>query len=495
MKRGRYGEFLRDDSKDIPRTSLFQINNRQARQEEQRIDEHQEQPNQAEENVAFEEVNGPLSETESENSGSESASSNSDNIEDRTLSGDETSDSSEEEELANEEFVPEEREHDDGAEHEPRQPIYEGCNITVQESRLLIMGFALRFGLSDLAIENLCRIVDCHLPFNVHRSFHHFKKQIPAPPIVETRYYCCNEKCQIPVQFEDDINIEECECQQVNNIHDLKKTGSYFLYLPLKDQLVSMLSDETVRRELRWEDDSESDVISGQLYKSLLRRGVVRKERDLTIQFNTDGVEAFKSSSVQMWPIQVCVNELPFKFRKENIILCGLWYDYCKPNMNTFLAPFIEELNSLRQVGFKVNPNDPHFIKVHTLLSSVDSMARAPLQNIQYVRGESSCSFCLHPGEDVAVGEGSARCFLGDIYPLRTNAQHLRDVNRVQADPTLKHVNGVKGPSALLLLDGFDIANSFVPDYLHCVLLGVVKTMVDKCWLATSNHVNVLERD
>ncbi|KAK3931908.1 Mechanosensitive ion channel protein 5 [Frankliniella fusca] len=340
MKRGRYGEFLRDDSKDIPRTSLFQINNRQARQEEQRIDEHQEQPNQAE----------------------------------------------------------------------------------------------------------------------------------------------------IPVQFEDDINIEECECQQVNNIHDLKKTGSYFLYLPLKDQLVSMLSDETVRRELRWEDDSESDVISGQLYKSLLRRGVVRKERDLTIQFNTDGVEAFKSSSVQMWPIQVCVNELPFKFRKENIILCGLWYDYCKPNMNTFLAPFIEELNSLRQVGFKVNPNDPHFIKVHTLLSSVDSMARAPLQNIQYVRGESSCSFCLHPGEDVAVGEGSARCFLGDIYPLRTNAQHLRDVNRVQADPTLKHVNGVKGPSALLLLDGFDIANSFVPDYLHCVLLGVVKTMVDKCWLATSNH-------
>lgn len=37
----------------------------------------------------------------------------------------------------------------------------------------------------------------------------------------------------------------------------------------------------------------------------------------------------------------------------------------------------------------------------------------------------------------------------------------------------------IKDASVLLLLPIFNIISSFVPDYMHCVLLGVVKSMVE----------------
>ena len=36
----------------------------------------------------------------------------------------------------------------------------------------------------------------------------------------------------------------------------------------------------------------------------------------------------------------------------------------------------------------------------------------------------------------------------------------------------LSHVKGVKGPSITALIPHFDVAKSFVPDYMHAILLG-----------------------
>ncbi|KAK3931660.1 NAD kinase [Frankliniella fusca] len=187
----------------------------------------------------------------------------------------------------------------------------------------------------------------------------------------------------------------------------------------------------------------------------------------------------FRSSACPEYPIQVCVNELHFKARRENIILCGLWYGDRKPNLNTFLTPFIEELNSLHNTGFRLNEHDQYITKVHTLLCTVDSVARAPLQNVKTFRGEHGCSFCLNPGIEAAVGRGSTRLYQNDtLYPLRTQAQHIRDTQKIIAQPRLEADNGVKGMANLLNLALFDISQSFVPDYLHCVLLGCTKTMI-----------------
>ena len=46
---------------------------------------------------------------------------------------------------------------------------------------------------------------------------------------------------------------------------------------------------------------------------------------------------------------------------------------------------------------------------------------------------------------------------------------------------------GVKGPSMVMLLPKFDIIRGFVPEYMHSVLLGVVRMFID-LWLDSSHH-------
>jgi len=42
-----------------------------------------------------------------------------------------------------------------------RISLYEGCDITKEENKLLIMTYAIRFGLSDVALEHLLELIDC----------------------------------------------------------------------------------------------------------------------------------------------------------------------------------------------------------------------------------------------------------------------------------------------------------------------------------------------
>lgn len=57
------------------------------------------------------------------------------------------------------------------------------------------------------------------------------------------------------------------------------------------------------------------------------------------------------------------------------------------------------------------------------------------------------------------------------ILPDTTKGGTERDMR--EAFETSAYVCGVKGPSTLINLAGFDIVWSFSPDYMHCVLLGV----------------------
>ena len=41
------------------------------------------------------------------------------------------------------------------------------------------------------------------------------------------------------------------------------------------------------------------------------------------------------------------VNELPVHVRTNELILVALWFGKDKPNMNVFLGPFIDQMNTL----------------------------------------------------------------------------------------------------------------------------------------------------
>lgn len=430
----------------------------------------------------------------------ESENSYEENDNDTDGSGPNSSEDDEEQDPDNQEDnfdEPDNREDGDNQNQDFQQPnnrhvMYEGCEITKEEGALLISSFALRFGLSDLAIDQLLTLIQCFMPVNVYTSFHCFKKLMPTLPEVEVvrQYYCPNITCKRPVIFAPEGDNVVCECDRECNLRTLDRNQNYFLTLPLKDQLVTLLQEEKVATHLRWHDRSESDIVNAEFYKICIERGIVREGCDVTLQLNTDGVQVFTSSKHQMWPIQVSINELPFKIRKDCIILCGLWFGG-KPNMNTFMMPLIDELRDLHENGFVLPGDLPKIVRVHTLLSSVDSMARPGLQGLKTFRGHCGCSFCLHPGEEHEVGNGSTRLYRGDKQAPRTLAQHRRDTRTYMERPRNRNydVNGINAPAALLTLPVFNVAESFVPDYLHAVLLGVVKTMFCQFWTKSCGPV------
>lgn len=77
------------------------------------------------------------------------------------------------------------------------------------------------------------------------------------------------------------------------------------------------------------------------------------------------------------------------------------------------------------------------------------------------------------------------------VYPfeenieLRCQSQTLEQVTR--AVETGSPSAGVKGPSVLSLLPGFDIIEGCVPDYMHSVLLGVTRS-ITSLWCNSENH-------
>lgn len=66
--------------------------------------------------------------------------------------------------------------------------------------------------------------------------------------------------------------------------------------------------------------------------------------------------------------------------------------------MNLFLSVIVEELTYMHEVGItrNVEGEEEIRIRVHTIASPVDSVARPLLQNIKQYNGSFGCSFCLH---------------------------------------------------------------------------------------------------
>ena len=222
-----------------------------------------------------------------------------------------------------------------------------------------------------------------------------------------------------------------------------------------------------------------------------------RNERQnfVTATFNTDGSPVFKSSKFSIWPIQLVINEMPFRVRTSNPIVCGMWFSKDKPKMNIFLKPFVVYMNQLANEGIKgkIN-NEERVIKIHTLCCFVDSVARAPMQDMMQINGYYGCSWCMHPGEYVpTVRGGSVKYVLLNELPReRTERETLQ---YMQESRTSRHpVYGVKRPTCLINLKSFDIISGYVPDSMHSISLGVAEQFLGY-WLDTSGKPYSLSKD
>lgn len=232
-----------------------------------------------------------------------------------------------------------------------------------------------------------------------------------------------------------------------------------------------------------------TDITDGAFYKEL-EDNFLLNENNLTAIFNTDGMCLYSSSHIQLWPLYIALNELSpaVRFARENMIIAGIWQGKGKPNMGTYLKAFASTLNELYDTGLNVNVDlETVCVKLSVICGTADLPAKAAVLNMKQYNGSDSCITCEDPGRTVKQGKGYSRYFPfreeQEKSSLRTEAR----VRQQMTQSTERHpVKGFKGLSGLTELKGFPLVKGMVPDYMHCVLLGVTKLLLSK-WFSPVN--------
>ena len=233
-----------------------------------------------------------------------------------------------------------------------------------------------------------------------------------------------------------------------------------------------------------------TDISDGQEYRKLMQDGYLKSD-NLTAIFNTDGVNLYSSSKIELWPIFLAINELSPKkrFSRENILLAGIWQGKGKPPFQEYFRMFSQFMNALYVDGVDVCINDKNYcVKLKVVCGTMDLPAKAELLNMSYFNGPYPCITCEEEGKTVKQGKGTARCLPfripGSQPQLRRHDLLIENMKNGKPNNRSK---GMKGESGISYLMDFDIVAGIVPDYMHGICLGVTKSLLSK-WFATKHR-------
>lgn len=194
--------------------------------------------------------------------------------------------------------------------------------------------------------------------------------------------------------------------------------------------------------------------------EELYEAGYFRDVNKLEMQFSTDGLPLFKSSSTCLWPILCLVkcNELPAPF------VVGMFCGRSKPaNVDEFLSKFVQEMLDLLTHGIEVS-GTRFTISIHSFIA--DAPARAMIMNVKGHNSYYGCDKCEVEGE-----------WHGKMTYQEVNARRRTDSSFNEGANEEHHL----GPSPLRLLP-IGLVSSVPLDYMHLCCLGVMRRLL-LCWL------------
>lgn len=304
-------------------------------------------------------------------------------------------------------------------------------------------------------------------------------------------YYCPN--CELylgeVLDGQESLNCANCHCENGEEfkVKDLKEKGNFFLVNPVKDQLAEFLQNGNLAH-LLFESErehcipgSKSDITTGDCYQSDKVQNFLKESSyNFTMSFNSDGVQLFESSSQSLWPLLCTINELTYEKKNDFVCMSTLYCNNKKPPRDAYLKCFVEETRRLREDGVTWidKLGTKRVSKIIFLICVADAPARALLTNMTQYNGEYGCCHCVHPGVRARSGGGSMQ-----VYPLEHPIKPERDYQSLLCDVEAavqngRAVNGVKGPSQLYLIPGFDVARGIVPEIMHFAFLGLSKQFI-----------------
>ena len=165
---------------------------------------------------------------------------------------------------------------------------------------------------------------------------------------------------------------------------------------------------------------------------------------------------------------------------RDNLATIAIWVGGIKPQMNILLKPLSKTLKRLSSHGVCVKLLDGlvKTVRLRPLFGVFDLIARAPAMNMKQHNGLMGCPTCVHPGGT----KQRTRVYLpGTEYPLRTHSSIVSA--GIEAQEVGQAVNGIKGRSRLESI--VDLVNGIPIDYMHCVLEGVTKKLLEK-WMTST---------
>ncbi|XP_062511672.1 uncharacterized protein LOC134187542 isoform X2 [Corticium candelabrum] len=351
--------------------------------------------------------------------------------------------------------------------------LYEGSLISTKATLALLTQLAQRHRLSKSALCDFMKVISVLLPQqpDVLKSGFHFNKAVInlttqlAKPIVHYLCPCCKS-----------LMKEKSTCLTAGCLYSGVEEPLYFFELPIENQIQALFADHPefyksleINFGRRHGCVTLSDVYDGQVYQSLVESGYLQNIFHLTLGMNTDGVQLFKSPQTSMWPVYFRINELPPTLRssKKYLLLAAVWCRQEKPPMHWFLRPVIDRLNRLY---------------------TEDLPAKALLLHCQQYNGCFGCSECEIKGQVVPRLRGHTTSFWQQSLAIKRTHKSVCHQAQV-ALQTNKVVVGVKGYSPLSWLDEFDVVKQTPIDYMHCVLLGVTKMLLN-LWFNSRNKTN-----
>lgn len=378
--------------------------------------------------------------------------------------------------------------------HDKRQqPIYSGAKVTLGSCLLLVITFVFKYSMTGQALCDLLRLLtlicpdDSILPDSLHLFWKWFE-DVKDP--VKFHRYCSS--CHM-LLTDRDLQIGICPNASCGKCVKDDSEISHFIEIPIAKQIRNLFCKPSFTEDIqhrfnrkKMSENSIEDIYDGSVYKSLSCKGGILNDRhNLSLLWNTDGIPCFKSSNMSLWPLYFQINELPFQKRTqpEYMVLGGLWFGSSKPSIMSYTEPFVSSLQHLQDTGVDINLHDGTSFNSRVILiaGTADLPARSIVCNSVQYNGKYGCCKCLQPGETYKTSQrGHVHVFpFNKDCPegqLRTHEETVQDSLTALSTNTTSH--GIKGPTFLQSLTYYNLVKGVCIDYMHGVLLGVVRLLM-----------------
>ena len=120
------------------------------------------------------------------------------------------------------------------------QALYQDSSLSVSESSLLVMAFAVRHKLSGVALEDLLELIQLHCPkpnkcITEMKEFQLFFQALKHP--ILKHYYCPNIVCKVYIGSSEPESGTKCPVCATTLC-----CSAYFIEIPVMEQLKTILS-------------------------------------------------------------------------------------------------------------------------------------------------------------------------------------------------------------------------------------------------------------